>query len=78
MIMTLMNHTNTLMVAIFIAVDVMLVAGLISIPTIERAALANKGGTSNENAEPIRSCKSPNSDKDNNDNGLTRCKFLLK
>ena len=66
------------MVAIFITLGVMLIAGLISIPTIEQAALANKGGTSSENAEPIRSCKSPNSDKDNNDNGLTRCKILIK
>jgi hypothetical protein len=69
-----MNQTNTGMLAIFVALGVMLIAGLIAIPTIEQAALANKGGTSNENAEPIRSCKSPNVSKDNNDNGLTRCK----
>ena len=43
------------MLAIFVALGVMLIAGLIAIPTIQQAALANKGGTSNENAEPIRS-----------------------
>jgi hypothetical protein len=51
----------------------MLVAGLMAIPEIEQAALANKGGTSNENAEPLRSCNSHNAFKDNNGNGIAVC-----
>jgi hypothetical protein len=37
-----MNQTSTIMVAIFIALGVMMVAGLIAIPTIEHAK-ANNG-----------------------------------
>ena len=33
----IMNHTNTAMLAIFVALGVMLVAGLIAIPTIIQA-----------------------------------------
>ena len=36
-------------------------------------ANADKGGTSNQNAEPLRSCNSPNKFKDNNGNGIAGC-----
>ena len=36
-----MNHTNTVMVAIFVALGVMLVAGLVVIPTIYEAHASN-------------------------------------
>jgi hypothetical protein len=43
-----MKDTNTIMLAIFVALGVMLVAGLVAIPAIEQhAALANKGGNPN-------------------------------
>jgi hypothetical protein len=43
--------TNTLMLAVFIALGVMLVAGLVVIPEIEQqAALADKGGVPNTHA----------------------------
>jgi hypothetical protein len=47
-----MNQTNTVMVAIFIAFGIMLVAGLIAIPVIEQqqAAHADKGGVPNTHA----------------------------
>jgi hypothetical protein len=46
-----MNQTNSLMVAIFVALGVVLVAGLVIIPEIEQqAALADKGGIPNDNS----------------------------
>jgi hypothetical protein len=47
-----MNQTNTLMIAISMALGVILVAGLIAIPTIEQqqAARADKGGVPNSHA----------------------------
>jgi hypothetical protein len=46
-----MNQTNTMMLAIFVALGVMLVAGLVVIPEIEQqAALADKGGVPNVHA----------------------------
>lgn len=41
-----MNKTNTVMVAIFVALGLTLVAGLIAIPTIENAHALTTGGLS--------------------------------
>ena len=48
----MMSKTNTVMLAIFVALGATLVAGLIAIPTIEQqhAAHADKGGVPNEHA----------------------------
>ena len=41
-----MNHTNTMMLVVFMALGITLVAGLIAIPTIEKAqALTSTGGS---------------------------------
>ncbi len=41
-----MNHTNTMMLVVFVALGITLVAGLIAIPTIENAqALTSTGGS---------------------------------
>ena len=46
-----MNKANTVMVAIFVALDVVVVAGLVVIPEIEHySALADPGGAPNEHA----------------------------
>jgi hypothetical protein len=42
-----MKETNTIMLAIFVALGVMLVAGLVVIPATEQSALADKGGMPN-------------------------------
>jgi hypothetical protein len=34
----------------------------------------DKGGTSNQQSEPARDCKSPNAFKDNNENGFALCR----
>ena len=44
-----MNQTNTLMVAILIAFGVILVAGLVVIPTIEQAAHASNAISDSRN-----------------------------
>jgi len=48
----MMSKTNTVMLAIFVALGATLVAGLIAIPTIEQqhAAHADKGGAPNAHA----------------------------
>lgn len=49
-----MKEKNTIMLAIFVALGVMLVAGLVVMPTIEQAALANKGGVPNGGQQKVR------------------------
>jgi len=43
-------NTNTLMLAIFVALGVVLVAGLMAIPALEQSVLADKGGVPNGHA----------------------------
>ena len=40
-----MNHTNTMMLVVFVALGITLVAGLIAIPTIENAQALTTGGS---------------------------------
>lgn len=42
-----MKETDTIMLAIFVALGVVLIAGLVVMPAIEQAALANQGGVPN-------------------------------
>lgn len=54
-----MKETNTIMLAIFVALGVMLVAGLVVMPTIEQAALATKGGLPNSDHKKVRERRTP-------------------
>ncbi len=47
-----MNQKSTVMLAVFVALGVILVAGLIAIPVLEQSVQANKGGIPNEHASP--------------------------
>jgi hypothetical protein len=49
-----MKETNTITLAIFVALGVMLVAGLVAIPALEQAALATKGGVPNSSHKKVR------------------------
>jgi uncharacterized membrane protein YjgN (DUF898 family) len=42
-----MKETNNIMLAIFVVLGAMLIAGLVVMPAIEQAALADKGGVPN-------------------------------
>ena len=54
-----MKETNTIMLAIFVALGVMLVAGLVAIPAIEQAALADKGGVAKSGPKKVRERRTP-------------------
>jgi hypothetical protein len=54
-----MKETNTIIFAIFVALGVMLVAGLVAIPAIEQAALADKGGVPNPGHKKVRERRTP-------------------
>lgn len=60
-----MKETNTIMLAIFVALGVMLVAGLVAIPAIEQAALADKGGMPNSGPKKVRERRTPVQFEDN-------------